>query len=287
MKHWHAAQLGTTSALIAVAAMALQLLAFAAPAPAQQALVDNGQASVQRGASQWHEPAQQDQTIKKVFREVLKREPTKKELRRYRNLMDEEQWSERDVRDDLRGRTDYRRISKERNADAELIIGRAYEDVLGRAPDAGGLRDYRLKMIDQGWTEQDVREDLRKSPEYNSTQGQQQAADRIIRRAYQDLLGREPDPNGLWHYRSQVTDNGWDEQDVRRAIMKSPEYLQKNPLSEEAAEQIVRRAYLAVLGRDVDAAGMRAYKIRVLRDHWSEADVARELRNSDEYRNRR
>jgi TorA maturation chaperone TorD len=286
MNHRHA-QAGT-SALIAVAAMALQLVAFAAPVQAQQqARVDNDQARVRRGASQWREPAQQDQTIQKVFREVLKREPTKKELRRYRNLMDEEQWSERDIREDLRGRTDYRRISRERNTEADRIIGRAYEDVLGRAPDAGGLRDYRIKMIDQGWTEQDVREDLRKSPEHNSTQVQQQAADRIIRRAYQELLGREPDPNGLWHYRSQVTDNGWDEQDVRRAIMKSPEYLQKNPLSEEAAEQIVRRAYLATLGRDVDAAGMQAYKIRVLRDHWSEADVARALRNSDEYRNRR
>jgi hypothetical protein len=52
------------------------------------------------------------------------------------------------------------------------------------------------------------------------------------------------------------------------------------------AEDIVRRAYLSVLGREPDA-GARGYVDRVMRDRWTEQDVARELRKSPEYRNRR
>ena len=42
----------------------------------------------------------------------------------------------------------------------------------------------------------------------------------------------------------------------------------------------MRRAYQSVLGRAPDAAS-RGFVDHVLRDHWSEADVARELRKSD------
>jgi len=51
------------------------------------------------------------------------------------------------------------------------------------------------------------------------------------------------------------------------------------------AEEIVRRAYLSVLGREPDA-GSSGWVDRVLRDKWTEQDVVRELRRSDEYRNR-
>lgn len=57
-------------------------------------------------------------------------------------------------------------------------------------------------------------------------------------------------------------------------------------MSRAQAEQIVRRAYLSVLRREPDP-GSRGWVERVLRDGWTEADVARELRRSDEYRRRR
>ena len=44
--------------------------------------------------------------------------------------------------------------------------------------------------------------------------------------------------------------------------------------------------YRSVLGRDPDPAGMENYVRGVLTKHWSEADIARDLRNSDEYRNK-
>jgi len=109
--------------------------------------------------------------------------------------------------------------------------------------------------------------------------------DRIVRRAYEDILDREPDATGLRLYHSRMIDDGWSERDVREALRKSPEYRQKSTMTREKAEEIVRRAYLSVLGREPDP-GSRSYVDKVLRDHWSEQDVARELRKSPEYRNK-
>jgi hypothetical protein len=105
----------------------------------------------------------------------------------------------------------------------------------------------------------------------------------IVRRAYQDVLERDPDPAGMRTYRSRIIDDGWTEQEVRQALRESPEYREKNRMTRAKAEEIVRNAYLAVLNREPDA-GSRGYVERVLRDRWSQADVERELRRSPEYR---
>jgi hypothetical protein len=52
------------------------------------------------------------------------------------------------------------------------------------------------------------------------------------------------------------------------------------------AQDIVRRAYEAVLKREPDAASA-GYVTAVMNDNWSQQDVERELRKSDEFRNRR
>jgi hypothetical protein len=111
-------------------------------------------------------------------------------------------------------------------------------------------------------------------------------ADQIVRRAYQDVLEREPDQAGLRTYRSRIIDDGWTEQDVREALRRSAEYREKTTMTWPKAQEIVRRAYLAVLNREPDA-GSRGYVDKVMRDNWTQADVERELRRSDEYRNRR
>jgi TorA maturation chaperone TorD len=169
------------------------------------------------------------------------------------------------------------------SADPDRIVRRAYEDILDREPDTAGLRLYRRRIIDDGWSEQDVREALRKSPEY--AQRSSESADKIVRRAYEDVLGRAPDAAGLSSYRNKILNQGWSEQDVREALRKSPELRQKSAMTREQAEAVVRRAYQSVLGREPDA-GSRGYVDHVLRDHWSEADVARELRKSEEYRSK-
>lgn len=115
--------------------------------------------------------------------------------------------------------------------------------------------------------------------------GSSQDPDRIVRRAYQDILDREPDQAGLRLYRSRIIDEGWTEQQVREALRQSPEYREKATMTRPKAEAIVRNAYLAVLGREPDA-GSRSYVEKVFKDKWTQRDVERELRKSPEYRNR-
>lgn len=109
--------------------------------------------------------------------------------------------------------------------------------------------------------------------------------DRIVQRAYQDLLERDPDPSGLREYRRRIIDDGWTEQDVRDQIRRSPEYREKTTMTPAKAREVVRRAYLAVLEREPDA-GSSGFVQRVLRDGWTQQQVERELRRSDEYRNK-
>jgi hypothetical protein len=52
------------------------------------------------------------------------------------------------------------------------------------------------------------------------------------------------------------------------------------------AEAMVRRAYLSVLNREPDEGGLRDYTAKVVNEGWTEAQVIRALRESDEYRNR-
>jgi len=116
--------------------------------------------------------------------------------------------------------------------------------------------------------------------EYNSN------ADLIVRRAYQDILDREPDDAGLRLYRRRIVDEGWTEGQVREALRNSPEYRQQSSMTYSRAQEIVRQAYLAVFQREPDSAS-RGYVSRVINDHWTQQDVERELRKSPEYRNRR
>jgi len=60
----------------------------------------------------------------------------------------------------------------------------------------------------------------------------------------------------------------------------------RGTITPQRAQEIVRRAYLSVLNREPDAAS-QGYVDRVLRDKWTEEDVARDLRRSPEYRNQR
>ncbi|HET6900500.1 MAG TPA: hypothetical protein VFK70_19260 [Vicinamibacteria bacterium] len=140
----------------------------------------------------------------------------------------------------------------------------------------------------------------------------QREAQRIVRQAYRDILRREPDASGLAQYtRSMLYDN-WTEADVRRSLMSSEEYAQRglgygnngrysnngyrrydnsdirrssSGYSSQAAD-MVRQAYLSTLGREPDAVGLRQYTARVVRDGWTQRDLVRALRASDEYRYR-
>lgn len=50
------------------------------------------------------------------------------------------------------------------------------------------------------------------------------------------------------------------------------------------AEQVVRRSYRSVLGRDPDASGLRSWTEQVINNNWTQQDLEYALRQSDEYR---
>jgi hypothetical protein len=140
------------------------------------------------------------------------------------------------------------------------------------------ISSIRVEGFGRGFGRQDDRDGDRGS---YGNRGDQ--ADRIVRRAYDDVLHRQPDEAGLRLYRSRIIDDGWSEQQVREALRTSPE---SRVVTRERASEIVRRAYLSVLNREPDA-GAQGYVNRVMRDGWTEADVARELRSSPEFRQAR
>ena len=108
------------------------------------------------------------------------------------------------------------------HVDFEKIIRDVFKDALGRAPDAGELRDFRLRLQEQGWTEGMLRDHLRNEERYR-----REAADLIVRRAYREVLGREADPGGLNHYSRNLLEKGWTEGDIRDDLRKSAEYRNK------------------------------------------------------------
>jgi peptidase inhibitor family I36 len=150
-------------------------------------------------------------------------------------------------------------------------------------------RDIR-DLQDEGWN--DRISSFRVRSTFNGSGGQggrgggfSGNVDQIVRRAYQDILDREPDFEGLRTYRGHIIEDGWSEARVREELRRSPEYREKSTMTRAKAEEIVRRAYLAVLRREPDP-GSRDYVDRVLRDHATQEDIERELRESAEYRNR-
>ncbi len=102
--------------------------------------------------------------------------------------------------------------------EATKAVTAAYEDILGRKPDQDGLRFYRSKMVDEQWSEKDVRKSLKGSKEAKS-----ENVEDIITRAYQDILDRDPDKEGMKHYRKKMTEEGWTEKKLREVLRKSKE----------------------------------------------------------------
>ncbi len=212
-----------------------------------------------------------------VLDSIIKSMGSSKEDRSDRYSRDEGNWSDHEGHHS----DDHDRRSKHDSNEPEVIVRRAYQDILNREPDEDGMRTYRSKIIDDNWSEKDVRNDLRRSQERAGLKSE--AVDQIIRRAYQDVLRRDPDQSGLATYRAKMLYDGWSERDVRSDLKKSSERREIGDVSNEQAQQIVRRAYRDVLGREPDS-GSSVYIEKVMRNHWSQDDVATALRKSPEYK---
>ena len=151
-----------------------------------------------------------------------------------------------------------RRYATANQRQAERIVRQAYRDILRREPDASGLAQYTRSMLYDNWTEADVRRSLLSSEEYAQ--------------------------RGLAYGNDRYGSNGYRRYD-NRDIRRSSGYYNGSSYNGQAAA-MVRQAYLSTLGREPDAVGLREYTARVVRDGWTQRDVVRALRSSDEYRYR-
>ncbi|MEO7412001.1 MAG: DUF4214 domain-containing protein, partial [Opitutaceae bacterium] len=159
---------------------------------------------------------------------------------------------------------------------AENIVQRAYRDILGRNPDADGLRSYREKLVDQNWSEEDVRNHLRRSNEFRAIN-----PDDVVTKAYREVLKREPDPAGMRHYRDLLVNHGWTIPQLRADLLRSDER------SDKRIREVINKAYRDILGRDPDPEGFATYQKAILEKGWSEPQIRDDLARSPEGRQRR
>jgi hypothetical protein len=155
---------------------------------------------------------------------------------------------------------------------AELIVQRAFREVLNRPPDPEGLRTYRDRLMYEGWSERQVIEQLQRSGEARAVN-----ADEAIARAYREVLGRDPDPKGLAHYRAKWRD-GWTQGQIRDDLRRSAEGR------DSYIRNAITRAYREVLGREPDPGGYATYEKAMRERGYSERDVRAALMSGDEYR---
>lgn len=156
--------------------------------------------------------------------------------------------------------------------DADRAIRAAYRNVLNRDPDEAGLRFYRGRLLDAGWSELQLQDALRRSDEFKSRD-----FGAIVRRVYREVLGRDPDPSGLAAYTRSLS-RGQTEAELRAELRRSKE---GDALSVTAA---ITRAYRDLLKREPDPAGLENYR-RLVRDKaWDENRIREDLRRSEEYR---
>lgn len=102
--------------------------------------------------------------------------------------------------------------------------------------------------------------------------------EKVISRAYEDILLRKPDADGLRYYRGLMIDQGWTEQMVRAHIRRSDEF--RGPV----INQMIARAYRDLLGREPDRSGLDHYRNQLLDHGLTEQGLRDALRRSDEFR---
>jgi hypothetical protein len=155
---------------------------------------------------------------------------------------------------------------------AEIIVQRAYREVLNRPADPEGLHTYRERLMHEGWTERQIIEQLQRSGEARGVN-----ADEAITKAYQEVLGRAPDPKGLAHYRSKWKD-GWTQGQIRDDLRRSAEGR------ESYIRNTITRAYREILGRDPDPGGYATYEKAMRERGYTERELRAALMSGDEYR---
>jgi uncharacterized repeat protein (TIGR01451 family) len=119
-----------------------------------------------------------------------------------------------------------------------------YEDVLGRAPDSGGLA-YWAQQLDSGVPVSSVAQAIGHSAEYY--------ANFVIKPDYLKLLGRAADAGGVQYWTTQMQ-NGLTDQQLEAQFAASDEFF-KNAGGTTNAVNWIDAVYKLLLGRTADPGG--------------------------------
>lgn len=162
--------------------------------------------------------------ITRLYQEILGRNPDPTGFATFRDLSDDV------IRQGLIDSPEYKnRLQEKARNEAQQAAQQAaapvaggiggiaglYQELLGRAPDPSGLSSF------QGRTDEQIRQAILQSPEYQSRPGG-------IENIYQQMLGRAPDPSGL------ASNAGRTDEQIRQAVAQSAEY-QASPAGAAAA----------------------------------------------------
>jgi hypothetical protein len=125
------------------------------------------------------------------------------------------------------------------------FLSAVYEDLLGRAPDPGGLASWEGQLA-AGVSDEQVAYDIATSPERHSD---------VVQFYYDALLGRPADPGGLASWVGLLNSGGSD-QSVLEGIMGSAEFYAHVGGTPSA---FVTALYEDLLGRGPDAGGLASW----------------------------
>ncbi len=156
--------------------------------------------------------------------------------------------------------------------DAERAVRATYRDIFGRDPDPTGVRYYTGRLLDAGWSEEQLRDALRRSDEFRNRD-----LDAIVRRAFREILGREADPSGVAAY-TRALSRGMTEPELRAELGRSREGMQQK------ARELITRVYRELLKREPDPAGLENYTAQILQGKIDETKLRDMIRKGDEFR---
>jgi hypothetical protein len=152
-----------------------------------------------------------------------------------------------------------------------LDVDRTFVKYLRRTPDAGG-RTYWITSLRNGKALWRFRAQLFGSNEYFTKAGGTNAS--YVTKAYNDVLGRDPDPSGQAYWTDKLTD-GADRGSVALQFINSA----------ETRRRLVDEQFLRFLDR-LPTTGERTTWIPRITGATGEADLIAYLANSNTYYNR-
>lgn len=206
----------------------------------------------------------EENTVRQLFMQTVKHEPSKSELDYFVKQLKEGK-SEAEIQEEIRVIEKVRREEqteqiKNESPNEYEVVRKVFRDLLEREPSPSALKFF-IKQLKDGKTEMQIRAHIMNTPEYvrkkidkekgksgknaqASTSQQAQNSQpkgelldfnnpvhreraESVKRAFRELLGRDPDPKGYYMY-LEWRMSGKTDEDVRNHIKQSREYLNKH-----------------------------------------------------------